>query len=151
MADFGNLCPMIDEPTEHEALPPAIERIFGPLGSAVMRIMWQRDEATVADVANALAQSQGRSHAYTTIMTVMSRLHERGVLMRTKTGQRYVYRPAADEAALIDRLSGQAVDQLLARYGTSALRQFAQRLDEVDPALRARLLELAHRDTLPEG
>ena len=79
-------------------------------------------------------------------MTVMSRLHERGVLLRTRVGQRYVYRPVADEGALIDRLSAQAVDRLLARYGTSALRQFAQRLDEVDPALRAELFDLASQD-----
>ena len=58
MADSGHLRPMIDEPTEHEVLPPAIERIFGPLGSAVLRIMWQRDEATVADVANAVARAR---------------------------------------------------------------------------------------------
>ena len=142
---------MSDEGASNLPSAPAIERIFGPLGSAVMRIIWQQGEATVADVAAALARTQGRAHAYTTIMTVMSRLYERGVLLRTRVGQRYVYRPAADEAALIDRLSEQAVDRLLARYGTSALRQFAQRLDEVDPALRAQLLDLADRDLPQDG
>ena len=116
-----------------------------------MRIVWHLGEATVADVAAALPRIQGRSYAYTTVMTVMSRLYERGVLLRTKSGPRYVYRPVADEPAVIDRLSEQAVDQVLARYGTSALRQFAQRLDEVDPALRAQLLELARRDRPPEA
>ena len=130
---------------------PTIEGIFGPLGAAVMRIVWEVGEATVADVAAALRRTQGRAHAYTTIMTVMSRLHDRGVLLRRRVGQRYVYRAAADESALIDRLSGQAVDQLLARYGTSALRQFAQRLDEVDPALRAQLLSLADRERSQTG
>ena len=116
-----------------------------------MRIVWETGEATVADVAAALPRTQRRRHAYTTVMTVMSRLYERGVLLRTKVGQRYVYRPAADETALIDRLSQQAVDRLLARYGTSALRQFAQRLDEVDPVLRAQLLELAGRGRSQTG
>lgn len=140
---------MKDEPTLDPSSRPTIERIFGPLGSAVMRVVWQLGEATVADVADALSRTQGRRHAYTTIMTVMSRLHERDVLLRTKVGQRYVYRPAADEPALIDRLSEKAVDQVLARYGTSALRQFAQRLDEVDPALRAQIMDLAGRDRPP--
>ena len=130
---------------------PTIEGIFGPLGAAVMRIVWETGEATVADVAAALPRTQRRRHAYTTVMTVMLRLYERGVLLRTKVGQRYVYRPAADETALIDRLSQQAVDRLLARYGTSALRQFAQRLDEVDPVLRAQLLELAGRGRSQTG
>ncbi len=142
---------MADESQSNPAVTPTIERIFGPLGSAVMRIVWQMGEATVADVAAALPRTQGRTYAYTTVMTVMSRLYERGVLLRTKAGPRFRYRPAADEPALIDRLSEEAVDQVLARYGTSALRQFAQRLDEVDPALRAQLLELARRDRPPEA
>ncbi len=110
-----------------------------------MRIVWRLGEATVADVVEALPSTHGRRHAYTTIMTIMSRLHERGVLERTRAGRRYVYHAAADEAALLDRLSEKAVDDLLARYGTSALRHFSQRLDDLDPALRARLVDLAQR------
>lgn len=123
---------------------PAIESVLGPLGGAIARIVFERGEATVGDVVEALA-AKGRRPAYTTVMTVMSRLSERGVLRRSKTGRQYVYRPAAEEAALLDAMSERAVDDLIGRYGSAALRQFALRLKEVDPDLRAQLIELASR------
>lgn len=129
--------------TPHEA---AIEDVLGPLGAAVMRIAWEQGECTVASVTEALnASDRHRRLAYTTVMTVMGRLFERGLLERTKRGRQYAYRPASDETTLIEMMGGRAVDELMARYGTAALRQFAHRLAEIDPELRAQLLELASR------
>lgn len=134
---------MPDLSAPHQPRDPAIEDVLGPLGAAVMRIVWEQGEATVASVTNALATAGPRRPAYTTVMTVMGRLHERGLLERTKRGRQYVYRPSGDEPQLIESMSERAVDQLLERYGTTALRQFAHRLADVDPDLRAHLLELA--------
>ncbi len=76
-------------------------------------------------------------------MTILSRLYERGLLVRRKVGRQYVYRPSADETSTIKRLSEHAVDDVLAKYGTAAIRQFAERVAELDPDLRAQLLALA--------
>jgi Predicted transcriptional regulator len=73
----------------------------------------------------------------------MGRLHEKGVLERERRGRQYVYRPSAPEAELIDRLSGQAVERLVDRFGTAALRHFAVHLADLDPDMRRRLVELA--------
>jgi len=122
---------------------PRFEDVLGPLAAAIVREVVSRGEASVADVVNGLREAQRREHAYTTIMTVMSRLHEKGVLARDRRGRQYVYRPTAPEAQLIDRLSGLAVDRLVDRYGTAALRHFAVRLADVDPETRRRLAALA--------
>lgn len=122
---------------------PHFEDVLGPLAAAIVREVAMRAEASVADVVDGLRRRQGREHAYTTIMTVMSRLHEKGVLDRDRRGRRYVYRPAAPEAEVVDRLSGVAVDRLVDRYGTAALRHFAVRLADLDPETRRRLAELA--------
>jgi hypothetical protein len=45
----------------------------------------------------------------------------------------------------MEQFTGRAVDQLLARYGTLALREFAERLGELDPQLRGELIKLASR------
>lgn len=121
---------------------PPIEDLLGPLGGAVLRIVIERREASVGTVVADLA-ANGRRPAYTTVMTILSRLHERGLLERRLAGRRYLYRPAADEGRMLEELSERAIDQLLQRYGTAALRQFAVRLRELDPELRARLIELA--------
>ena len=123
---------------------PRFEDVLGPLASAIVREVVERGEASVGDVIEALRESQRREHAYTTIMTVMSRLHEKGVLTRERRGRQYIYRPAASEPELIDQLSGRAVDQLIDRYGSAALRHFAVRLADLDPATRRRLAALAN-------
>lgn len=122
---------------------PQYEDVLGPLGAAIVREVSARGDASVADVVDGLRRTQGRDHAYTTVMTVMGRLYERGVLERTRRGRQYIYRPAAPEVELIDRLSGLAVDRVVERYGAAALRHFAVRLADLDPDTRRRLAELA--------
>ena len=122
---------------------PSVETVFGPLGGAIVRIVLLRGESSVGDVVEVLETTRGRRPAYTTVMTVMSRLHENGVLRRSKVGRGYRYRASADEARLVARMSGRAVDELIRRYGTAALRQFAERVNELEPELRDRLIHLA--------
>lgn len=124
---------------------PGVEDVLGPLGAAVMRIVWHEGEASVRTVVDRLNADPARHHAYTTVMTVMGRLHERGLLSRTRQGRGYAYRAASPEDELVTSLSGRAVDQVLARYGTAALRHFAERLGEIDPDLRGELVSLAAR------
>lgn len=122
-----------------------IEDVLGPLGAAVMRVVWAQRQSTVQSVLDALNADRQRRLAYTTVMTILSRLFERGLLVREKTGRSYVYVPADDETSLIEAISRRAVDDLLARFGTTALRQFAERLADADAETRDRVLELAGR------
>ena len=122
---------------------PQFEDVLGPLAAAIVREVTARGEASVADVVEGLRRTQRRERAYTTIMTVMGRLHEKGVLGRDRRGRQYFYRPAAPEAELIDRLSGVAVDRVVERYGAAALRHFAVKLGDLDPDTRRRLAALA--------
>jgi predicted transcriptional regulator len=120
--------------------------VLGPLAAPVAREVLARGEATVGDVRAALQAAEGRPIGYTTVMTVMVRLCDRGILVRHKRGRRFVYQPALAEADMIDELSRRAVDRVVDRYGSAAVRHFASRLMDVDPELRRRLLELAAID-----
>jgi predicted transcriptional regulator len=123
---------------------PRFEDVLGPLAAAIVREVSTRGEASVGDIVEGLRTAQGRENAYTTVMTVMGRLHERGVLDRERRGRQYIYRVTAPEGELIDRLSGLAVDRLVDRYGTAALRHFAVKLADLDPETRRRLAALAN-------
>ena len=63
------------------------KRNFGELELSVLTIIRKIKQATVRDVYDAL----GQSGSYTTIMTVMSRLAEKGELTREKKGKQYLY------------------------------------------------------------
>ena len=57
----------------------------------IMKVVWDLQAATVKDVCNVL--SQQRHTAYTTVLTLMGILEEKGVLVHQRSGRAYCYRP----------------------------------------------------------
>lgn len=84
-----------------------------------MKVVWRRDEATVRDVYEALQAS--RPVAYTTVMTLMRILQEKGYLTKATHEKAHVYRPAQPRQQVIggmvrdflDRVFDGASDALL--------------------------------------
>ncbi len=117
------------------------EKFLGPLEAAVMERLWKRGTATVREIVDDLGRS--RALAYTTVMTIMSRLHEKGLLQRDRSGKTYVYRPAVSREEHRQRLSRELVRGLVDEFGDVALAQFAAELDGVDAGHRAALRRIA--------
>jgi predicted transcriptional regulator len=67
---------------------------LGPLEMQVLGLLRVGESQGVSEVHEALA-ADGQELAYTTVMTILSRLHEKGLLNRTKVGRRFVYVPSA--------------------------------------------------------
>ena len=63
-----------------------------PQELAIMKVVWRMDKATVRDVYEALRET--RQIAYTTVMTMMKILEEKGYLKKTAADRGHVYRPA---------------------------------------------------------
>ncbi|MBI2983931.1 MAG: BlaI/MecI/CopY family transcriptional regulator [Chloroflexi bacterium] len=117
---------------------------LGPLEAAVMERLWKRGSATVRDVVQDLGRT--RALAYTTVMTIMTRLHVKGLLERVRDGKTYVYRPAFSRAEHRERLSRDLVRGLVDEFGEVALAHFAAELDGVDASHRAALRKIAKAD-----
>lgn len=60
----------------------------------IMNILWEREEATIVEVREAL-QSE-RDLAHTTVSTLLSRLEKKGVVTHRTEGRQYVYAPAVE-------------------------------------------------------
>jgi predicted transcriptional regulator len=113
-----------------------VEKILGPLEAEVMKTVWaSRRTVSVRDVLERLNRKRARPLAYTTVMTVMARLADKGILRRSLQGRGYVYEAAVDDAVSI------AVRNVMRDFGDAAVAQF---VDEVrtDPRLRRRLERL---------
>jgi predicted transcriptional regulator len=90
-----------------------------PQELAIMKVVWQKDEATVRDVYETLRET--RPVAYTTVMTMMRILQEKGYLKRATQEKAHVYRPAKPSQQVIggmvrdflDRVFDGASDPLL--------------------------------------
>jgi BlaI family transcriptional regulator, penicillinase repressor len=57
----------------------------------IMKVVWARDSATVREVCDVL--SRQKPTAYTTVLTLMGILEEKGALAHVRSGRAYVYRP----------------------------------------------------------
>ena len=62
---------------------------------AIMRVLWQRGEAAVADVHESAAPERGL--ALTTVATLLTRLEKAGYVARRPAGRHYLYRALVSE------------------------------------------------------
>ena len=79
-----------------------------PLEFAIMKVLWRLDSATVRDVHEALKPLRGL--AYTTVMTVMDKLHRKGALRQQRRGRAYFYTVQLDQAEALHRKIQYLVD-----------------------------------------
>lgn len=123
------------------------ERNFdlAPAELEVLRVLWDEAPCTVRGVLNALHE-RGRRVAYTTVLTFLTRMEQKGCVRSDKSGQAYVYRPLISRAevsrsrlrALLEQLydgsAGSLALQLvkhekLTRDEISELHALIERLD----------------------
>ncbi len=111
-----------------------LRKILGDLEADVMEAIWARGRATVHDVHKRLAAAE-RELAYTTVMTVMSRLADKGLLEKRKDGAAYVYVPAASKEEFTRRTVGTVLSELLDDFTAPAMSQFVDLVGEQDDAV----------------
>ena len=62
---------------------------------AVVRVLWQRGETSVTEIAKVLGEERGLKH--TTVATLLTRLEKRGVVEQRREGRQLVYRALVSE------------------------------------------------------
>ncbi|HEV2923457.1 MAG TPA: BlaI/MecI/CopY family transcriptional regulator [Solirubrobacteraceae bacterium] len=122
------------------ATPPLHE-----LEAEVMEEIWTQREATVRTVMDALNKRARKARAYTTYMTIMARLHKKGVLDRRRVGKTDFYAPKLDRAEFMASRAAAEVEDLVDEYGEVALSHFARQVASLDPARRRALQRLARK------
>lgn len=109
------------------------------LEAEIMEVVWERgwDEFPVSDV-HAILEGQ-REIAYTTVMTTVSRLHDKGLLTREKQGRRYLYRPAMSRSGFIEVMTREVLGSLPPVGQETAVALLVERVAEADEAELDRL------------
>jgi BlaI family transcriptional regulator, penicillinase repressor len=103
---------------------------LAPLELDCMNALWPLGKATVRDVQQALAPTRPR--AYTTIMTILDRLAQKGVVTRQKAGRAWVYRP--DLSA--EQARSHAVSQVVQGFFEGSAEALAMHLSAQGHPLR---------------
>jgi predicted transcriptional regulator len=107
----------------------------GELEAAVLAVL---QEAGSPLSPGEVRERIGGSLAYTTVVTILSRLHAKGVLDRHKAGRAYLYAPVADQPGLAARRMTRVLDGEANRE--AVLARFVSSLSGSDEELLRRML-----------
>ncbi|MFD1657129.1 BlaI/MecI/CopY family transcriptional regulator [Streptomyces caeni] len=124
------------DPTNGEAGPASGRRARGELESGVLGVLWAADgPLTARQVRDRLPGDL----AYTTVLTILSRLYDKSMLVRYREGRGYAYEPARAEAAH----TAEQMHTLLERGHDheAVLAHFVSALSEQDARSLGRLLQ----------
>lgn len=133
-----------------------VRNSLGPLEERVLRLVCESGKSTVRDVVKAM----NHSHAYTTVMSTMDRLFQKGLLRRRTVGKAYVYLPVLTVCQLETQVARDLITAflgcwedspgLLASALVDAISVYnASLLDKVAEEIRIRRLIRLESDARP--
>lgn len=122
-------------------MPPELH----DLEREVMEEVWKNGEVNVRTVLDALNTRSDRQRAYTTVMTVLIRLWEKGLLERRQSGRGHAYTSVLGRDEYADVRARSEVGAIVDEFGDVALVHFARHMDALDPKRRDELRRLARR------
>ena len=109
---------------------------------AILRVLWERGEATVQDIWEALHPERGL--AQTTVATMLSRLERRGVVTRRAQARQYHYQAAVSEADVQHSMVGELTERLFDGDVTALVQHLISGQD-VKPGDLAKIREMIER------
>jgi BlaI family transcriptional regulator, penicillinase repressor len=121
---------------------------LGDLQLAIMRVLWNHGEATVAEVHEALEPERGL--ALTTIATMLTKMEKKGVVEHRAEGRRFIYQPLVSEDQVRRSMVADLTSQLF-RGDVTALVNHLLSEHEIDAQELAQLRELIASRGRKEG
>ena len=107
-----------------------LKKILGDLESEILERVWEMEPVTVRGVYENLSLSREKKLAYTTVMTVMSRLAKKGILSQEKKGNAYLYTSNWSREELLNYAIGKVMDGLLEDFEDVAVSKFVERMKD---------------------
>ena len=115
---------------------------------AILRLLWQRGEATIAELWEALYEERGL--AQTTVATLVARLQRRGIVKRRSRDRQYVYRATITESDVQHSRVSELTERLF-EGNTAALVNHLIAASDMSPGDLARMKRLLEDAQRPKG
>ncbi len=111
----------------------SLAEVLGPLESEIMEVVWDVGEVTVRDVHGVLKERRGI--AYTTVMTTLSRLADKGFVTRRESQPAHRYEASLSREEYARSTVKSVVDWLVNHFRDPAVAYFIDRVEEEDQAV----------------
>jgi predicted transcriptional regulator len=119
----------------------APQKPLGELESAILRVLWDSpDKLAVRKVHESLEREQAL--AYTTVLTVLDRLFDKGLVAREKDGKAFVYWPVLTREAYLGERAARMLTELEVPVQRDVLMAFLDSAEHADPAVLSELSAL---------
>ena len=113
--------------------------VLGPLESEIMDVVWGAQEVTVRDVHRTLNET--RPIAYTTVMTTLGRLTDKGLLRRVEDQPAHRYSALVSREEYASSTVKSVVDWLVQHFPDPAVAYFVDKVEKEDEDVIERLRE----------
>jgi BlaI family penicillinase repressor len=114
----------------------------------VLGVLWENGPSTVREVLGAMPD--GKSRAYTTVLSVMQVMEKKGLLSHDARGRAHVYRPTVGKHQVLKPLLQKLVANVFGGSTTAAVQQLLQGADVSDEEL-SEIRELLDSHGQPAG
>jgi len=125
-----------------------VELRLHDLEAVIMEVVWSKRLVSFA-VSDVLAElEKQREIAYTTVMTTVVRLHDKGLLDRVRDGRRYLYSPKVTREQFLESTAWTVLDEAVGGRAAMAMlvdkvsEASAGELDALEELIRQRREEL---------
>ncbi len=115
------LCRIVDELFMYTSVPSlfSFNTSLGSLEQEILQILLNGEDVTVREVVTVIQQK--RTIAYTTVMTVLEHLVDKGYLIRNKTEKAYRYAPVGEKESYIRQSIRTSFGTMIRKYGMKTL------------------------------
>lgn len=116
-------------------------QILGELEKEVMEVVWKsKYPLSVRYVRDIIGKR--RQVAYTTIMTIMKRLTDKGVLIRKLKGSSYLYQPKLNRDQFTAKAAHRIFTTAVLNLGEEVASYFIKEIKKLNPKKRRELLKI---------
>lgn len=116
-----------------------LSRFFGPLEARIMELLWsnEKGEISIKEVQQTLDSEKNIN--FNTVMTVMNRLVEKGVLKKRASGRVSLFSPIQTKEEFLEEQSKKLTENLLDEFGGVVISHMIDSLTDVDETLLNKL------------
>ncbi len=104
----------------------------------IMKVVWECQRCSVRDVLRQVGNS--RKLAYTTVATILQRLHKKGLVERKSDKLAYIYSPMLSKKSYGKQLTELFIKRFVRSFGDVAIASFAEGIESLPLQKRNNLL-----------
>lgn len=116
------------------------QKSLSKLEQQVMEIVWVHQESSVRNVLEEIKKD--KEVAYTTVLTILQRLEEKGFVKKKEVGKMHVYLSKISKEAYSKTVAESFVHNFINSFGNIAIASFAESIDKLPKEKRKYLLTL---------